>query len=110
MSKIIDITDKLSFDENPTLVIKKEKIEVNSDAPTMLKIMALMGDGEPDVQEILKAYEYIFPAESRKKLDKLKLNISDLMTVIQEAVGLVIGDVSTGGAQPHTMTSSATTT
>ena len=35
MGKIIDITDKLSFDGNPKLKIKDNELEVNADAPTM---------------------------------------------------------------------------
>ena len=39
MGKVVDITDKLSFDGNPTLVVKGKKLEVNADAPTVLKVM-----------------------------------------------------------------------
>ncbi len=46
MSKIVDITDKLQFEENPKLVIKDKELEVNADAATVLKIMGILGDGE----------------------------------------------------------------
>ena len=36
--KIVDITEKLSFDENPVLKIKDVTVEVNSDAATVLKL------------------------------------------------------------------------
>ena len=36
--KIVDITEKLNFDENPVLKVKDVTIEVNSDAATVLKI------------------------------------------------------------------------
>ena len=39
MARKIDITDKLTFDGNPVLVIKGKELEVNADAPTMLKVM-----------------------------------------------------------------------
>lgn len=39
--KIVDITEKLNFDENPVLKVKNVTIEVNSDAATVLKIMGL---------------------------------------------------------------------
>ena len=42
MAKIIDITDKLTFDGNPSLKIRGKVLEVNADAPTMLKVMGLM--------------------------------------------------------------------
>ena len=41
MAKCIDITDKLSFDKNPVLIIKGRKFVVNADAGTMLEIMGL---------------------------------------------------------------------
>ena len=39
MARKVDITDKLTFDGNPFLVIKGKELEVNADAPTMLKVM-----------------------------------------------------------------------
>ena len=49
MAKVIDITDRLSFEESPKLVIKGQEIGVNTDAPTMLKVMGLMGEGKQGV-------------------------------------------------------------
>ena len=40
--KKIDITDRLNFEENNCLIIKGKEIEVNSDAPSMLKVLQLM--------------------------------------------------------------------
>ena len=97
MAKVIDITDKLSFGENPSLMIKGEKIEVNGDAPTMLKIRGLMNDEKMESKNVLQAYELIFPKKSRNILDKLHLSFQDLMTVIQEAVELISGDVDSLG-------------
>ncbi|HIT63387.1 MAG TPA: hypothetical protein IAC37_02890 [Candidatus Ventrimonas merdavium] len=91
MARVVDITDKLTFEGNPTLVIKGKSIEVNSDAPTMLKVMGLM-NGEPGIQEILDVFDLMFPEKSKKELSKLKLNFQDLVVVIQEAVSLISGD------------------
>lgn len=92
MAKVVDITDKLTFEENPALEIKGKVIEVNADAPTMLKVMGLMGKDDPGVQEIMDAYQLMFPEKSRKELDKLKLSFRDLIVVVQEAVQLIAGD------------------
>ena len=46
MSKVVDITDKLEFEENPKLVVKGKELEVNADATTVLKIMGILGDSE----------------------------------------------------------------
>lgn len=68
MARVVDITDKLSFDENPTLVVKGKKLEVNADAPTLLKVMSLLGNKEPGIDEILEAYNLIFSEKAKKRL------------------------------------------
>ena len=40
MGKVVDITEKLTFDENPKLLIKGKELEVKADAPTVLKAMS----------------------------------------------------------------------
>lgn len=97
MAKVVDITDKLSFDENPALVIKGKQLEVNADAPTMLKIMNLMTAEGVEMEQIGEAYELVFPEKSRKEIDKLKLSINDWTTVVMEAMNLILGDDKSGG-------------
>ncbi len=41
MARVVDITDKLSFDANPTLVVKGKKLEVNADV-YLLKVMGFL--------------------------------------------------------------------
>ena len=69
MARVVDITDKLSFDENPTLVVKGKKLEVNADAPTLLKVMSLLGNKEPGIDEILEAYNLIFSEKAKKEIN-----------------------------------------
>ncbi len=87
MGKVVDITEKLTFDENPILQIKGVKVEVNADAPTVLQIMGIMNDD----QDVLKAYELLFAEKERKKLDKLKLGFKDLTCIIEVAMSLASG-------------------
>ena len=44
MSKIIDITDKLDFEENPRLKVKDIELEVDASAENLLKVMGLATD------------------------------------------------------------------
>ena len=97
MAKVVDITDKLTFDGNPCLMINGEKLEVNADAPTLLKVMGLFGNGHPGPKETLEAYNLMFPEKSRKVIDSLKLLVPDWMTVIQEAIKLITGDITGQG-------------
>lgn len=97
MAKIVDITDKLTFDGNPSLVIKGKQLEVNADAPTMLKVMNFIGGGGVEIDQINEAYQLIFPEKSRKEIEKMKLSVPDWMTVVQEAMNLVVGEDSSQG-------------
>ena len=97
MSKIVDITDKLEFDENPKLVVKGKELEVNADATTVLKIMGILGDGE-NVQpsDVVRMYELIFSEADRKKIDKMKLQFADFQTLVFSAINLITGEEESG--------------
>lgn len=90
MSKIIDITNKLDFEESPKLRIRDYEVEVNTDAPTVLKAVALF-DGEVTPQKLQDLYMILFPDESREILDSLRLNFKSFRTVIQEAMAMITG-------------------
>jgi hypothetical protein len=94
MSKIIDITDKLNFEEKPTFKIKDVEIEANNDAPTMLKVVAIFEneDGKMKISDILDVYNLIFDKENQDKIDKLKLNIKDFTTFVMEVATNLIND------------------
>lgn len=99
MAKVVNITEKLTFEENPRLMIKGKELEVNADAPTMLKVMGLMGSTDPGIHEILETYDLMFPEKSKKEIEKLKLGFKDLIVVVQEAVQLIIGEDEEPGEQ-----------
>ena len=96
MGKVVDITEKLAFDENPKLLIKGKELEVKADAPTVLKVMGLLDSDSQNAKELIKAYELIFPEKSRKAIDSMKISFGDLIIVIREAIQLIIGDTSGG--------------
>lgn len=96
MGKIIDITDKLSFEGNPMLVIRGEQLEVNADAPTMLRIMGMMSDNSTPKQ-VAELYKLIFLQDAQEKIDSMKLSFKDLVVVIEAAVGLITGDIDETG-------------
>lgn len=100
MSKIIDITNKLNFDERPKLVIKGTEIEVNNDAISFIKAIALF-DSENGVSssDILSALELLFDEENREKIAKLHLSFDDLSTVIKTATELIADNDSEGEIQ-----------
>ena len=97
--KIVDITEKLSFDENPVLKVKDITVEVNSDAATVLKILGIFSKGT-SAKEVLEVYELILNEKDRKKIDKLNLQFKDFQTIIMTAVDLITGDKEPGEQRP----------
>lgn len=95
MAKVVDITDKLSFDENPKIMIKGEQFEINADARTMLEIMGLFST-KSETEASVGAYEKMFNEKDRKKIDKLKLPFKDFMKIIEISMDLVMGEESQG--------------
>ena len=104
MAKVVNITDKLELEGNPHLVIKDEELEVNADAATMGKYAEFDSEAATP-KDILDLYNLMFPVESQKKIEKLKLSFTDLTTVVMEAQKLITGEEDTEGELPtHTTT------
>lgn len=98
MGKIVDITEKLSFDTNPTLMIRGEGYEVNADARTVLEIMGDFNN-KSEMDAALSAYEKMFSERDRSRIDALKLPYKDLMIIIKTAISLVTGEDEDQGEQ-----------
>lgn len=90
MAKIVDITDKLKFEENPKLVIKGEEFEVNTDAATVIEIIGAF-EGDDEAKAVVKAYEKLFSVKAREKLADMKISMPDLSIIIKSAMELVQG-------------------
>lgn len=97
MGKTIDITEKLSYEENPEIIINGKKIKVNDSAETVLRIMGILSEGEnTGPKEIMEICNMIFSEEDRKKIGSLKLNFKDFQTLINTAIELITGDSGRG--------------
>lgn len=90
MRKIVNITDKLSFEENPKIQIKDKVFEVNADASTVLEIMGDFKD-KSEVDAALCAYNKLFSEKDRAEIAKMKLPFKDLQVIIGTAVSLASG-------------------
>ena len=100
MAKVIDITEKLTFGENPRLCIKGQELEINADAATVLKIMGIIGDSEqPAVSDILKCMNLLLDKKDRERLDSMRL----INTAMELAAGTPEDD-SEGEEETHTTT------
>ena len=90
MSRVKDITEKLEFNENPKIKIKGEKIEVNADAASVLKLMGCIKD-EKNItpNTIFQMFEILFSKKDRKKIDEMNLSFKDLRVLIETATEMV---------------------
>lgn len=96
MGKVIDITEKLSFDENPVLKVADLEIEVRADAENMLKIMGLFSGEKGEIEAAVEAASLLFSKEDQKKINSKKLSMKDYMTLIQEAMNVAMGEEELG--------------
>lgn len=104
MAKIIDITDKLNFEQKPQLKIKGTVIAVNDEAVTLLKILPRL-NGNITPETIVEICEALFDKSEIEKIQSLKLNFSDFIKVIEAATELVAGTgTSSGEAVTHATT------
>ncbi len=108
MSKIIDITNKLNFEEKPTIKVKDTEFKANNDAVTMLKVVALFGENGEGVavKDVLKVYNLLFDEENRKKIESLNLSMEDFSTLIMESAQVLIN----GNEEPEGETQTLATT
>ena len=96
MTKRIDITDKLCFGENPVLEIGTLDVEVKADAETMLRLMGVFTE-KAELEAVGEALNLIFTPEDVEAICNLerngrKLSAKSLMTIVEAAMSLVMGD------------------
>ena len=96
MTKRINITDKLCFEENPVLEIGTLDVEVKADAETMLRLMEVFSE-KTELEAVGEALNLVFSPQDVEAICNLerngkKLSAKSLMTIIQAAMSLVMGD------------------
>ncbi len=97
MSKLIDITDKLNFEEKPSVRVKNVDLAINNDAVSMLKVAALFEDGNGKSKDVIEMYHLLFDESEREKIEKLKLNMHDFNALISESAKIPTGDLTDEG-------------
>ncbi len=97
MSKLIDITDKLNFEEKPSVRVKNVDLAINNDAVSMLKVAALFEDGNGKSKDVIEMYHLLFDESEREKIEKLKLNMHDFNALISESTKIATGDLTDEG-------------
>ena len=97
MSKLIDITDKLNFEEKPSVRGKNVDLAINNDAVSMLKVAALFEDGNGKSKDVIEMYHLLFDESEREKIEKLKLNMHDFNALISESAKIATGDLTDEG-------------
>ena len=89
--KKYNLTDKMSFNVNPKIIIKDTELTVKADAKTMLKLVEISENAKDDFAATMKGYELIFSKKDREKIEALELSASDFALLIQTAVTIAAG-------------------
>ena len=100
MAKVVNITDKLEFENNPIIEIGTLEVEVHADAETMLKLMGTFAE-KSELEAVGEAMDLIFDGEDVRAICNLKrngrkLSAKSLMVIVQEAMKLVMGEAEPG--------------
>lgn len=100
MAKVVNITDKLEFENNPIMEIGTLEVEVHADAETMLKLMGTFAE-KSELEAVGEAMDLIFDGEDVRAICNLKrngrkLSAKSLMVIVQEAMKLVMGEAEPG--------------
>lgn len=93
--KVIDITDKLNFDENPVLIVKGHELEVDASAVSVIEIMSIIGDADEDSMtpdKVAAICERIFTKEAQETIKRLKLSFEDYNTLVLAAMDMIGGE------------------
>ena len=102
--RTLDITDKLNFEESPVLKFKGKSFTLDDSAPSMLKIMELVGDN-PTMTDMIDAGKVIFGAQYDEVI-ALCGNFRNLTKVIEAAMDLVTDEEVGEQVEIASMTSS----
>lgn len=91
MAKKVNITDKLDFDGNPSLIIRDQEIEVDASAETVLRVMGGMGEGNVGSPKfVMDMYELIFPEKSREIIKSFNLQFKDFAKVVEAGISAIV--------------------
>lgn len=106
MAKMIDITEKLNFEQKPQIKIKDDFLTVNDEATVMLEIMPIIEKDSSSSADIYRVCKMLFSDEDFKKIEKLHLNFKDFTTLVKTAITLVTGksDDDSGEEETHATT------
>lgn len=96
MTKRINITDKLCFEENPVMEIGTLDVEVKADAETMIRLMGVFAE-KTELEAVGEALNLVFSPQDVEAICNLerngkKLSAKSLMIIVQAAMSLVMGD------------------
>ena len=90
MARIFDITDKLTFEENPIIRVKDVEIELNANALDTFKVIRLM-QSDMNASAIEELTQTIFASpEDVEKVRSLKFNPKGYMKFLTECTKVIM--------------------
>lgn len=91
MARVIDITDKLNFEEKPQIKIKDVTLTVNNEAVVVIEFLSKFKCLEPE--NVFDVAKLFLSEEDYQRLIGLKLNVKDLLLVMNEIIVAATGEL-----------------
>lgn len=104
MSKVIDITDKLTFEENPVIRVKDVEIELNADALDIIEVLKASKTATMAESFDLFFDKILASPEDVEKVKSLKLKFKEMNELMGKCIKTIIGSDDEGEEATPAMT------
>lgn len=98
MSRIIDITDKLTFEENPRIRVNGTEIELNADALNLVEVLKASETATAAELAELFLNKLLATPEDTEKVRALNLNFKGMKALFTECIKIITGSGDEGEA------------
>lgn len=98
MSRIIDITDKLTFEENPRIRVKGTEIELNADALNLVEVLKASETATAAELAELFLNKLLATPEDAEKVRALNLKFKGMKALFTECIKIITGSDDEGEA------------
>ena len=104
MSKVIDITDKLTFEENPVIRVKDVEIELNADALDIIEVLKASKTATMAESFDLFFDKILASPEDVEKVKSLKLKFKEMNELMGKCIKTIIDSDDEGEEATPAMT------
>lgn len=105
MAKVIDLTERLNFNQRPVIRVRDMDLEINDSAETVLRIMGLQQQANAgEAEAIQEMLTLLLGEQGKEALFATGLSFRGLVAFVQAAIKLVTSDEGSDEGEAQTRT------